>query len=149
MKLSPQSIAKLLDLDIDHVIYKVTGQQVTSTDWKLKTKERASIRKQYKKELYDIESLPRFENPDAISYQKVCILRELIDQCNRYPIAVMTKMVKCKACVEKINFVGDYLYYDMILSEANQILIKKKLAECHLETIGNDKIYEEWQSQSE
>jgi hypothetical protein len=149
MKLSPQSIAKLLDLDIDHVIYKITGKQAISTDWKSRTKERASIRKQYKKELYELEQLPRFENSDAISYQKVCILRELIDQCNRYPITVMTKIVKCKPCVEKINFVGDYLYYDMILSEANQTLIKKKLAECHLETIGNDKIYEEWQSQSE
>jgi len=149
MKLSPQSIAKLLDLDIDHIIYKITGKQATSTDWKSRTKERASIRRQYKKELYDIESLPRFENSDAISYQKVCILRELIEQCNHYPIAVMTKIVKCKPCVEKINFVGDYLYYDMILSESNQILIKKKLAECHLETIGNDKIYEEWQNQSE
>ena len=149
MKLSPQSIAKLLDLDIDNVIYKITGKQTISTDWKSRTKERASIRKQYKKELYELESLPSFENPDAISYQKVCILRELIDQCNRYPIAIMTKVVKCKACVEKINFVGDYLYYDMILSPENQIIIKKKLAECHLETIGNDKIYGEWQSQSE
>ena len=66
-----------------------------------------------------------------------------------YPVTIMKKIIKCKPCVEKINFVGDYLYYDMILSEENQALIKKKLAECHLETIGNDKIYEEWQSQSE
>jgi len=149
MKLSPQSISKLLDLDLDNVIYKITGRQATSTDWKSKIKERASIRKQYKKELYELESLPSFENPDAISYQKVCILRELIEQCNRYPIILMVKIIRCKPCVEKISFVVDYLYYDMILSEANQILIKKKLAECHLETIGNDKTYKEWQSQSE
>jgi len=149
MKLSPQSIAKLLDLDIDHVIYKITGKQAISTDWKSRIKERASIRKQYKKELYEFESLPSFENPNAISYQNVCVLRELIDQCNRYPIALMMNVVKCKPCVEKINFVGDYLYYDMKLSEENQTLIKNKLAECHLETIGNDKTYKEWQSQSE
>jgi len=149
MKLSPQSIAKLLDLDIDNVIYKITGKQAISTDWKSRIKERASIRKQYKKELYELESLPRFENSDAISYQKVCILRELIDQCDRYPVILMVKIIRCKPCVEKINFVGDYLYYDMIMSKENQILIKKKLAECHLETIGNDKTYEEWQNQSE
>ena len=32
MKLSPQSIAKLLDLDIDHAIYKITGKRAISTD---------------------------------------------------------------------------------------------------------------------
>ena len=54
MKLSPQSIAKLLNLDIDHVIYKIIGKQAMSTDWKSRTNERASIRKQYKRELYDL-----------------------------------------------------------------------------------------------
>ena len=133
MKLSPQGIAKLLDLDIDDVIYKIE-----------KMNPSASVRKRYKKELYELEVLPRFENPDAISYQKVCILRELIDQCNRYPATLMAKIIKCKACIEKINFVGDYLYYDMILTDENQKLIKDKLAECHLEMIGNDKIYRDY-----
>jgi hypothetical protein len=147
MKLSPIAIAKLLDLDLDAVIYKITWVKANDkNNWVDREKETRHIRKTYKNELYELDSLPQFFNDNAVSddLRNVCLLRELISQCNQYPVALMKKVIECRKCVESIKFTDKFRYYDMFLSDENQLLIRKKLAECHLNEIGDSKIYKEF-----
>ena len=140
MKLSSSAISKLLDLDLDYVILKITNRH-GNTEQKQKP-----IRKKYRNELYELDSLPEFINSDAVSpdLQNKCVLRLLIYQCNTYPIPLMKKIIECNKCVKLIKFTDKYRYYDMFLSDKNQELILKKLASVHLEEIGDDKTYKDF-----
>jgi len=149
VKLSPTAISRLLDIDLDYVIFKITGKQANkSQKWDLYQKEVKSIRKQFKNELFEISKIPTFENVNAVSpeFQNICILRELISQCNKYPVALMRKVIECKKCVELIKFTDKFRFYDMFLSEENQRLILKKVANVHLCEIGDSKTYKDFVS---
>ena len=149
VKLSPIAISRLLDIDLDYVIFKITGQQANKAQkLDLYQKEAKSIRKKFKNELFDISKIPTFENVNAVSpgLQNVCILRELINQCNKYPTALMKKVIECKKCVELIKFTDKFKFYDMFLSEENQRLILKKVANVHLCEIGDSKTYRDFLS---
>ncbi len=148
MKLSSIAISKLLDIDLDTVIFKITGKKADiSLPIDKYRKSVSHIRKTYKNELFELEVIPEFQNPNAVSLQGICILREIITQCNQHPIALMKKVIECRQCVESIKFADKFKYYDMFLSEENQLLIRKKLAECHLYEIGNSKVWKSFMAE--
>jgi hypothetical protein len=149
IKLSPTAISRLLDIDLDYVIFKITGKKANqSQKYDLYVKELKSIRKQYKNELYDISAIPEFENINAVSpdLSHKCVLRELILQCNKHPIALMRKVIDCKKCVELIKFTDKFRFYDMFLTAENQKIILKKVANVHLCEIGDSKTYKDFVS---
>lgn len=144
IKISPIAISKILDMELDDVIYKITGEKASigqkQDDYEKQVK---SIRKKYKSELFELSKLPLFIDKNAVSddLQNVCILREFISQYDKNPKYLMRKMSEDKKCVEQIDFVGSYKYHKMIISDSLCNLITLKLAEMHLSKYGDTDRY--------
>ena len=147
--LTPSQIAKLLDISLDSVIFKITGKQAKiGQKYADYEKELKSIRKEYENKPYCIENLPEFKQSNSTSddIKNICLLRLAIHQVNSFFDLFLIKLVKDKQCIEKIGFYGDFSHYEPIISEANKEKALKKLAEIHLFKYGKTKTHKDYES---
>lgn len=152
IKLSPLAISSILDINIDHVIFMITGERASKTNgYPLYIKERNSIRKKYKNVLYNLSELPKFTNVNAVSpdLSGVCLLRETISQCNKTPIFLMQRIIRKKECVKTISFASDFKYYDLFLNDEVKDMILDKLAEIHYGQFGETDTYKKFISDTD
>jgi hypothetical protein len=121
IKLSAKMIASILNEDV----HRITSEM-----------ERHFREKIHPKSVYDCTGLKimresQFEEP------KIDLLAAVICQSNNLFILLLRRIVSNRQCIQKINLVSQFSYYQYILEDKYVQIALDKLAEYHVNLFGD------------